>query len=433
MSTWRNWAGTESAAGLEVVRPRSVDEVAAAVKAAAGQGKRVRAVGSGHSFTGCATAEDVMLRLDGLAAITAADQASGRVTTGAGTTLARLNSGLAAFDLALANLGDIDRQTIAGAVSTGTHGTGARLGGLATQVAGLELVTADGSVLTCSATELPDVYAAARIGVGALGVITALTLQCVPAFLLRAQELPLPLTEVLDGFHDLADSNDHFEFYWFPHTDLALTKRNNRVAPGIGPAPVGRWQGWLDDELLSNRVFEVTNRLAARRPELIPRLNRIACRALSAREYIDSSAKVFCSERKVVFRESEYAVPRESVVDVVRELRAWVDRSGERIPFPIEVRVAAADDIWLSTAYGRDTAYVAIHQYHRLPHQRYFDAFEQIATAVGGRPHWGKLHSLDAAELGRRYPRYDDFLAVRERLDPDRVFANAYTRQVFGS
>jgi L-gulonolactone oxidase len=432
MSTWRNWAGTESATGLEVLRPSSVDEVSAAVKSAAEQGKQLKAVGSGHSFTGCAAPEQVMIRLDGLAAITQADSGSGRVTVGAGTGLRKLNAGLAAFDLAMANLGDIDRQTVSGAISTGTHGTGARLGGLATQVVALELVTADGSVLSCSAEENPDVFAAARISVGALGVITSLTLQCVPAFLLRAQEMPLPLAEVLGGFDEFADGNDHFEFYWFPHTDVALTKRNNRVGPGIGPSPVGRMRGWVDDELLSNRVFELTNRLATRRPGLVPRINQFASKALSAREYVDASYKVFCSEREVVFRESEYAVPRENLVDVVRELRVWIERSGERIPFPIEVRVAAADDIWLSTAYGRETAYVAIHQYHRLAHQRYFEAFEQIVSAVGGRPHWGKLHTLGVAELRTRYPRYDDFLAVRDRLDPHRTFANPYTRQVLG-
>lgn len=432
MSAWRNWAGTESATGLEVLRPSSVEEMSAAVKSAAEQGKQLKAVGSGHSFTGCAAPEQVMIRLDGLAAITQADSETGRVALGAGTDLRKLNAGLAAFDLAMANLGDIDRQTVSGAISTGTHGTGARLGGLATQVVGLELVTADGSVLSCSAEENPDVFAAARISVGALGVIASLTLQCVPAFLLRAQEMPLPLAEVLGGFDELADGNDHFEFYWFPHTDVALTKRNNRVGPGIGPSPVGRIRGWVDDELLSNRVFEFTNRLATRRPGLVPRINQLASRALAAREYVDASYKVFCSERDVVFRESEYGVPRENVVDVVRELQAWIERSGERIPFPIEVRVAAADDIWLSTAYGRETAYVAIHQYHRLAHQRYFEAFEQIVSAVGGRPHWGKLHTLGVEELRTRYPRYDDFLAVRDRLDPHRAFANPYTRQVFG-
>jgi FAD-linked oxidoreductase len=433
MSTWRNWSGTETATGVEVLRPASTDETAAAVKTAAEQGKKLKAVGSGHSFTGCSVPEQVMIRLDGLASITTADSGSGRVTLGAGTGLAKLNAGLASFDLAMANLGDIDKQTISGAVSTGTHGTGARLGGLATQIIGLELVTADGSVLQCSAEENPDVFAAARVSVGALGVITSLTLQTVPAFLLRAQEMPLPLGEVLSGFDELADGNDHFEFYWFPHTEVALTKRNNRVGPGVGASPVGRLRGWIDDELLSNRVFELTNRLAVRRPGLVPRINNFASRALSAREYVDASYKVFCSERNVLFRESEYAVPREQVVEVIQQLRAWIDRSGERIPFPIEVRVAAADDIWLSTAYGRDTAYVAIHQYHRLSHDKYFDAFEQIVGAFGGRPHWGKLHTLGADQFRERYPRFDDFLAVRDRLDPDRSFSNPYTRQVFGS
>ena len=432
MSTWRNWAGTESATGVEILRPSSTDELAAAVKSAAEQGKKLKAVGSGHSFTGCSVPEQVMIRMDGLSSIIHADKDSGRVTVGAGTGLRKLNAGLAAFDLAMANLGDIDKQTISGAISTGTHGTGARLGGLATQVVALDLVTADGSILHCSAEEHPDVFAAARVSVGALGVISALTLQCVPAFLLHAQEMPLPLGDVLDGFDEFADSNDHFEFYWFPHTDIALTKRNNRVGPGVGPSPVGRVRGWIDDELLSNKVFELTNRLAVRRPGLVPRINRIASRALSAREYVDASYKVFCSERNVVFRESEYAVPRENVVDVIRRLRDWIDTSGSRIPFPIEVRVAAPDDIWLSTAYGRDTAYIAIHQYHRLPHDPYFQAFERIVSDYNARPHWGKLHTLTAEDLRTRYPHFDDYLAVRTRLDPHHTFENPYTRQVFG-
>ena len=432
MSTWRNWAGTESATGIETLRPGSADELAAAVKSAAEQGKKLKAVGSGHSFTGCSVPQEVMIRLDGLSSIVNADKESGRVTVGAGTGLRKLNAGLAAFDLAMANLGDIDKQTVSGAISTGTHGTGARLGGLATQVVALDLVTADGSVLHCSAEENPDVFAAARVSVGALGVISSLTLQCVPAFLLRAQEMPLPLGEVLDGFGELADSNDHFEFYWFPHTEIALTKRNNRVGPGVGASPVGRVRGWVDDDLLSNKVFELTNRLAVRRPGMVPRINQLASRALSAREYVDASYKVFCSERNVIFRESEYAVPREHVVDVIRRLREWIDASGSRIPFPIEVRVAAPDDIWLSTASGRETAYVAIHQYHRLPHDPYFRAFENIVADYGGRPHWGKLHTLTADDLRTRYPHFDDFLAIRDRLDPQRTFENPYTRQVFG-
>jgi FAD-linked oxidoreductase len=430
--TWRNWAGTESAAPSEVLVPRSADELAAAVKSLAEQGRRVKAVGAGHSFTGAAVAAQVQVRLDRLASVTALDAASGRVTVGAGIGLAKLNAGLAAADLAVANLGDIDRQTLAGAISTGTHGTGARLGGLATQVVALDLVTADGSVLHCSADENPDVFGAARISVGALGVLTSVTLQCVPAFLLRAQEGPMPLAVVLDGYDEFAEGNDHFEFYWFPHTETALTKRNNRVPDGTPPSPVPVVRGWIDDELLSNRVFELTNRLTARRPSLAPRVNRVAARAVSVREYTDASYKVFCSNRDVVFRESEYAVPRDQVTGVVRELRSWISRSGEQLPFPIEVRVTAADDVWLSTAHGRDTGYIAVHQYHRLDHRRYFDAFERIALSAGGRPHWGKLHTVGPDQLRPRYPRFDDFLAVRDRLDPARVFANPYTDQIFG-
>jgi L-gulonolactone oxidase len=430
MSTWRNWSGTESATGIETLRPGSTDELAAGVKSAAEQGKKLKAVGSGHSFTGCSVPQQVMIRLDGLSSITHADKDSGRVTVGAGTGLRKLNAGLAAFDLAMANLGDIDKQTISGAISTGTHGTGARLGGLATQIVALDLVTADGSVLHCSAEENPDVFAAARVSVGALGVISSLTLQCVPAFLLRAQEMPLPLAEVLDGFDELADGNDHFEFYWFPHTDIALTKRNNRVAAGVDASPVGRIRGWVDDELLSNKVFELTNRLAVRRPAMVPRINQLASRALSAREYVDASYKVFCSERNVIFRESEYAVPREHVVEVIRRLRDWIDTSGSRIPFPIEVRVAAPDDIWLSTASGRETAYIAIHQYHRLPHDPYFRAFEEIVAEYDGRPHWGKLHTRSGPDLAPAYPRFEDFVALRDELDPGRLFGNDYLERV---
>ncbi|MFF1817992.1 D-arabinono-1,4-lactone oxidase [Kribbella sp. NPDC058245] len=430
---WRNWSGTETAQGVEILQPGSVDELASAVKTAAEQGKKLKAVGAGHSFTGCAAPEQVMVRLDGLSSITSADKDSGRVTVGAGTGLRKLNAGLAAFDLAMANLGDIDKQTIAGAISTGTHGTGAKLGGIATQIAALDLVTADGSVLHCSPEENADVFNAARVSVGALGVISSITLQTVPAYLLRAQEMPLPLADVLDGFDELADGNDHFEFYWFPHTDVALTKRNNRVAEGVPASPVGAVRGWIDDELLSNRVFELTNRLAMRRPALVPRINRLATRALSAREYVDASYKVFVSERNVLFRESEYAVPREHVVEVLRRLRDWIDASGHHLPFPIEVRVAAADDIWLSTASGRDTAYIAIHQYHRLPHDIYFQAFERIVAEYQGRPHWGKMHTLGAEDFRALYPHYDDFLAVRDRVDPQRAFSNPYTRTIFGS
>jgi FAD-linked oxidoreductase len=431
-SSWTNWAGTELAHPVRQTHPAGADELAEDVRAAVAQGLRVKAVGSGHSFTGVAVTDGLLVHLDRMTGIRSLDVPSGLVTVEAGTPLHQLNAALDAHGLALANLGDIDVQTLSGAIATGTHGTGHALGGLATQVAGLEMLTADGSLVHCSATESPKTFAAARIGLGALGIVTAVTVQCVPAFALRAAEAPMPLEEVLEGFEELAEGNDHFEFYWFPHTERTLTKRNNRVPPGEPLRPVRRLRGWVDDELLSNTVFGWTQKLTARVPRLTGGVNQLATRALSAREYVDASYRVFCSSRRVRFREMEYAVPRESIVDVLRSVKAWLDSSGEQIPFPIEVRVAAPDDIWLSTAYERRTAYLAVHQFHELDHDRYFRAVESIVGGVGGRPHWGKLHHQDAVTLERLYPRFGEWREVRARLDPSGVFANDYLDRVVG-
>jgi len=434
---WRNWAGTATAAPARWRRPGSEAEIAAAVKDAAASGLTVRALGSGHSFTAVAATSGVALDLSGWTGITAADTRTGLVTVRSGTRLRALNAELSGLGLAMANLGDIDVQTLAGALSTGTHGTGARLGGLATQVEGLELVLADGSTATCSASSRPDLFAAARIGLGALGVVTSVTLRCVPAFTLLADERPLPVDEVLEQFDALAEGNDHFEFYWFPYGRNALVKRNNRIARGAGatavPPPLPAWRRFWEFEVMENAGFGTLCRLGRARPRLIPALNRFSSSALSARTYTETSHRVFVTPRRVRFTESEYAVPRKSLGHVLAELRRAVPRLPHPVMFPVEVRVAAADDIWLSTAHGRESAYVAIHQYAGLPYQDYFDRFESIVAEVAGRPHWGKMHSLDAARLSALYSRFGDFLRVRAEADPEGRFGNAYLTRVLGS
>jgi FAD-linked oxidoreductase len=362
--------------------------------------------------------------------ITAADTQTGLVTVRSGITLRRLNAELGGLGLAMANLGDIDAQTLAGALSTGTHGTGARLGGLATQVEALDLVLADGSLVTCSAASRPELFAAARVGLGALGVITSVTLRCVPSFTLAADERPVPVDEVLEQFDSLAAANDHFEFYWFPYGRQALVKRNNRLGPA-GAAMPG-WRRFWEFEVMENAAFGTLCRLGRARPPLIPALNRFSSAALSSRSYADVSHRVFVTPRRVRFVESEYAVPRESLLHVLGELRRQVPRLADPVMFPVEVRVAAADDIWLSTAYGRDTAYVAIHQYTGLPYRSYFDLFESIVADVAGRPHWGKMHTLGTERLRTLYPRYDEFRQVRAEVDPEARFGNAYLTQVLG-
>jgi L-gulono-1,4-lactone dehydrogenase len=428
--TWQNWAGTATAKPSRRYSPRTAESIADAVKEAGSAGLTVRALGSGHSFTPAAATSGAALDLSGWTGIVTADAESGLVTVRSGTTIRALNAALDVLGLAMPNLGDIDAQTIAGAICTGTHGTGARLGGLATQVEALELVLADGSPLSCSATRHPEVFAAARVGLGALGVTSTVTLRCVPAFTLAADERPMPLAEVTARFEEFAADNDHFEFYWFPYGRNALVKRNNRIA--AGPRGMPAWRRFWEYDVMENAAFGALCRTGRAVPALIRPLNRLAAATLSKRSYSDISHRVFVTPRRVRFVESEYAVPRESVLDVLGELRRAVGRLSSPVMFPVEVRVAASDDIWLSTAYGRQTAYVAIHQYVGLPYQEYFHVFESIAAAVDGRPHWGKLHTLDAGRLTALYPRFADFLRARDQADPERRFTNPYLDQVLG-
>ncbi|MEU2349411.1 D-arabinono-1,4-lactone oxidase [Modestobacter sp. NPDC049651] len=428
---WRNWAGNQTATGVTVAHPAGADQIAATLAAAAAGGRRVRPIGSGHSFTGIGRPEDVQLVLDRHTGLLDVD-AAGLATVRAGTPLHRLNAELAARGRALTNLGDIDRQTIAGALSTGTHGTGAAFGGLATQVCALELVLPDGSVLRCSPAEHPDVFSAARLGLGALGVLSTVTLQTVPAFGLRAEEGRARLPELVEGFDALMTGTDHVEFYWFPHTDRCLTKRNTRVPLADGLTPLPRWRALWEDEVLSNGAFAGVVAAGRRFPGLVRPLAGVSARALGERTMTDVAHRVFVSRRRVRFQEMEYAVPRAAAPAVLTELHRAVEASDWAVPFPVEVRVAAADDVPLSTAAGRDTAYVAVHVPARSEPGEYFAAFEAIATAAGGRPHWGKLHGLDAAALAGRYPRYAEFTALRDRLDPAGVLGNAYLDRVLG-
>ncbi|MEU2729427.1 D-arabinono-1,4-lactone oxidase [Streptomyces griseoviridis] len=428
--TWRNWGGTVAARPAREVTPASVEELAAAVRGAAEDGLTVKAVGSGHSFTSIAATDGVLIRPQLLTGIRDIDRDNMTVTVEAGTPLKRLNLALAREGLSLTNMGDIMEQTVSGATSTGTHGTGRESASIAAQIRGLELVTADGGVLRCSAEENPDVFAAARIGLGALGVVTAITFAVEPVFLLTAREEPMPFDRVLAEFDALWAENEHFEFYWFPHTGSTNTKRNNRSA---GPErPVSPVRGWIDDELLSNGVFQVAQWVGRAAPASVPTIARVSSRALSARTYTDIPYKVFTSPRRVRFVEMEYCVPRAAVTEVLRELRTVIERSGLRISFPVEVRTAPADDITLSTASGRQSAYIAVHMFRGTPYHAYFTAAERVFTAHEGRPHWGKVHTRDAEYFAEVYPRFGEFTALRDRLDPDRLFRNDYLRRVLG-
>lgn len=430
MSTWTNWAGLATAHPTAESRPHDADEVVAAVRDARERGLRVKMHGTGHSFTDIAVTDGVMLHPDSLRGITAVDRGAGTVTVLAGTPLHVVNEALVRLGLSLHNMGDVQEQTVAGAVSTGTHGTGGKKASLSHQVRALELVDGTGRLRTLSAESDPALLEVARIGLGALGVLTSVTLEVEELYTLDAHEWPVRWEEAVEGFEELATAHDHFEVYWWPHTDRCLAKADDRTTED--PAPLSRAREWWDDRFLSNTVFGAAQRLGNLRPGLVRPLNRLSARALGERRYRDVPHRVFTSPRSVRFREMEYAVPREAGMTALAEVRRVLDRSDLRVGFPVEVRHAPGDDVPLSAAYGRDTVYLAFHVNAATDHTAYFRAVEEVALAHDGRPHWGKLHTRTADDLAPAYPRWDDVLAAREALDPDRVFGNAYLTRVLG-
>jgi L-gulonolactone oxidase len=429
---WRNWGRSAIAHPQRIAEPPDEQAVVDLVTAAARHGHRVRPVGAGHSFTPIAATDTIRVRLDRLTGVHQVDPETGEVTLGAGTRLADIPALLKPHRLAMENLGDIDRQTIAGAVSTGTHGTGAAFTGLAGQVTGLRIVLADGAVLDTDAMHRPDLFAAARLGLGAFGILTRVRIRCVPEFLLAADEHPEPLADVLDDFPARVAAVDHLEFYLFPHTDTALVKQNRRLPVTEPTDPLPSWRALLDDEVTSNGVFAATCAVGAAVPALVPAINRAAAKAVSTRRYTDRSHSVFTSPRRVRFREMEYGIDLDALPEAIRRIRRLIAESGWRISFPMEVRVAAADEVPLSTAYRRPTAYVAVHRFVADPFARYFLGVQDVLLSCGGRPHWGKLHSLDAARLRPRYPLFDQVTAVRREVDPAGVFSNTYLDRVLG-
>ena len=428
---WANWAGDQTCRPARIVRPRNRDELAETVAAAAAAGQKVRVAGSGHSFTAAALTEGTMVQVEALGGVIDADRDSGLVRVGGGTVLADLNEELARLGLAMENLGEIDRQTISGAISTGTHGTGAQLRNISAQVEGMELVLADGSVRHLSAGTDPELLRAARVGIGALGAISAVTLRCVPAFNLLRVDSPHPRDEVLDTFAERADAHEHFELFTFPYADSALVLERNRLE---GPAqPRNRRAAFLNDVVLENWALGLLARTGRAVPATIPALSRLAGRLASGSRTSDRSDRVFANERRVRFTEMEYGVPRENGPDAVRRVIEWVRQNEYPVFFPIEMRVAAADDAFLSPSHERHTAYIAVHQYRGMEWRPYFEAVEEIMNEYGGRPHWGKRHFQTAATLAPRYPAWEEFQRARDELDPGRVFSNAYTEQVLGS
>ncbi|HEY8218418.1 MAG TPA: D-arabinono-1,4-lactone oxidase [Acidimicrobiia bacterium] len=428
---WQNWARNQRCSPAAREEPRSVLEVVEAIRRARSAGQKVKVAGSGHSFTDAACTDGRLLSVDHLDRVVDVDRDRGTITVEAGITIRALNRELAERGLALANLGDIDRQTIAGATSTGTHGTGARLGGLATFIQGMELVTADGDVLRCSRDEEPEAFHCARVGIGALGVVTRVTLACEPAYTLRHVERAGRFDEVVGELDELVDGHDHFELYWLPHTDTCSLLCNDRTEDA--PRPKSAYKRWRAEVFYPNYFFGALVTAGRLHPPLVPRIAQLVAGTVGSARLVDRSDRILISTRLLRFVEMEYAIPREHAPEAMRAVRRLIDDEDLRVSFPVEVRFTAPDDIPLSTAHGRETCYIAVHMARGMPHEPYFDGVERIMDRFGGRPHWGKLHGQDAATLAPRYPEWDRFARARARLDPEGRFRNVYLDRVLGT
>lgn len=425
--TFSNWGGTVRFAPERIAMPASEEELSALVVKAAREGRCVRPVGAAHSWPALVETKDVLVSLDRMQGLIAVDGM--QATVWAGTRLKHLGELLHARGLAMENLGDIDVQSIAGATSTGTHGTGTRFRSIANQVVALRMVLADGSIVTCSASERPDLFDAARVSLGALGIITRLTLQCVPTYRLKFTGGKETLSSCLANLDRYNRDTRNFEFYCFPYSELVQTKFIHRTEERPRGSKALRY---LNDVVLENSVFGAFCGIAKHIPASIPTISRLTAAVAGGNTKVDHAHRIFATVRTVRFTEMEYNIPAEhlpeAIISILRIIRE------ERIPvnFPIECRFVQADQLWLSPAYQRDSAYIAVHMYKGMPYQAYFQRVEALLRGLGGRPHWGKMHTLGANDLATIYPRWNDFQALRKEFDAQGVFRNDYLRKLMG-
>lgn len=429
---WTNWSGSVRCTPRHILHPADEREVASALVEARGDALPVRIVGAGHSYSPLVATSGTILSLDRLAGIIDADPAGQTAVIAAGTRLHTLGKPLRNRGLALQNQGDVDYQSLAGALATATHGTGITLGCLSAYITGLRLVTPDGSILECDATREAEVFRAAKLHLGCLGAVTAITLQLRSAYRLRDETRVVPLEEGLASLPDLLGQHRHVECWWFPHADVIGVRTMSETEEPVNDRPLKRW---IAEQVVDNGLFGLVAAVS-RLPGLgrsRPALSRLVARMAGAKPYVDWSYRVLATARSVRANEMEYAVPAAQGPEAIRAIARYVRRERTPVLFPIEYRYVAADDIPLSPFYGRESAVLSIHQDARVSREPYFRDVERLLREMGGRPHWGKLHSLGAAELEPLYPEWGLFQRVRRRLDPDGKLMTPYLRGVLGS
>ncbi|PEI48009.1 D-arabinono-1,4-lactone oxidase [Bacillus pseudomycoides] len=423
---WRNWAGNVEGNPQYTMYPKNIQDVIEVVKFAKEQGKRIRVVGSGHSFTPLVQTEEILISLDEIQGIVDVDSQSFIVEVWGGTKLYNLGKLLEDKGYAQENLGDIDSQSIAGAISTGTHGTGIQFGSLATQVVEVTAVLASGEIIVCSEKENPEFWKAFQLSLGMLGIIVKVKLKVIPAYSLIYESRKESFSTVINKLEKYKQHR-HFEFFVFPYSDDVQVKITNETAEkGIDL----KWHK-IKTELLENIAFSLLSKGCKWIPSISKGVSRLSAKAVPSTKTIGPSYQIFATSRNVRFYEMEYSVPAQYMKDVVGEIYNLIEKKKFQVHFPIECRYVKGDDIWISPAYRRDSAYIAVHMYKGMKYAAYFTAIEHIFQKYEGRPHWGKMHTMRYEPLQCVYPKLNSFLEVRGKLDPMGMFLNPYVAKMF--
>lgn len=426
---WSNWAGTVQCVSECLFYPQTEEELVEIVQQAVQAGKTIRVVGEGHSFSPLVETTAYIVSLRYLSGIINIDKAAQTVTAWAGMSIKDCNEALYEAGMAMINLGDIDVQSLAGATATGTHGTGTAFGNISSEIVGFRLLTADGQLLQCSATENADIFGGGRISLGALGIITQLTLNIVPTYKLEFTSAAGPFEETMPRIAQYNEENRNFEYYYFPYSETLQLKTSNPTEKAVDHTPV---LDYFNDVVMENMVFGMVTKLGSWVPAFKKTISRAMAKTFPRGTTIQHSHKVYATVRTVLFKEMEYNIPMEHYDACMREIKAAIETGTYFVFFPVECRFVKGDDCWLSPAYQRDSAYIAVHTLPNMPHEPYFTDMEAIFKRYQGRPHWGKMHQRSAQDLAPAYERWEDFLALRERLDPQGLFLNAHLKKVFG-
>ncbi len=425
---WSNWSGSVTFTPKQIFYPKSIEEVILIVRRTKLAGKYLRVVGSGYSFSPLVQTDQILLSLQMLEGIENINEAEHTVTVFAGTKLKDLAEALATSGYAVENFGDSNELTIAGALSSGTHGTGVQFGILSTVVVTIWIITAEGKLVECSEDKNEDLFRAAQLSLGLLGIIIKITLRIVPMYRLHLLTYQMDFDQCITEIENLRVENRNFGFLWFPYTKTVQVRTMNESTEEKSEENI--WRN-LKTSAFETWLFSLLSTICTWFPKLCKSIGNFSAKTIPSIEKIDDSHKIFFARRSVRFHEMEYFVPIEHFEAVVREIEETIEREQFNVHFPLEYRFVKGDEIWLSPAYQQDSVAIAVHMYSRMPYEEYFRAIEAIFHKYNGRPHWGKWHTLTKERAERLFPKIKDFKKLRSALDPYDTFLNPYLQKLF--